>query len=287
MWSSTRRAFAFCALALAIFASSSDAFAAPAKAAAKVAGRARPGKAKGKGPQSIGAPNGGRLAGASRLRGSKHLRQREGAHSWGLPQLTHLLHKAATDVARRHRGSQMLVGDLSGRTGGRLDGHNSHQSGRDVDVGFYVMNVKGKPVAVKHFVAFDDHGNGRELGWAHFDEARNWAMVESLLKDDKASVRYIFVTNGLRARLLAHATKKHVSKEILARAASVMMSPRDADLHDDHFHVRIACPESMRDVCTEESSTREPAAAAEKVEPAKPDAAAAVAPDPPKPEDSK
>ncbi len=43
-----------------------------------------------------------------------------------------------------------------------------------------------------------------------------------------------------------------------------MMSPHDADLHDDHVHVRIACPDSMRDVCIEESVAHEaPARAAD------------------------
>jgi penicillin-insensitive murein endopeptidase len=35
------------------------------------------------------------------------------------------------------------------------------------------------------------------------------------------------------------------------------MSPKEADLHNDHFHVRIACPEAMRGACVEESRSRE------------------------------
>jgi penicillin-insensitive murein DD-endopeptidase len=234
-----------------------------------------------KGGQSIGAPNNGHLAGAVRLRGSKVLRQREGNHSWGLPQLVHMLQHTATVVARKHRGSQMLVGDLSGRTGGHLDHHSSHQTGRDADVGFYVMNSKGKPMAVKRFIPFDDAGNARDAPGVRFDEARNWTMVEAMLKDDKASVRYMFITNALRAKLLAYAAKKHVPKELVERAAGVMMSPNDADLHDDHVHVRIACPESTRDACIEEAVVREPVAKApDEEKPADPPAAAPAAPAP-------
>lgn len=207
-------------------------------------------------PQSIGAPNSGRLSGAALLKQSKQLKQRAGAHSWGLPALVKLLHRAADRVAKKHRGSTLLVGDLSGKTGGHLDGHNSHQTGRDADIGFYVMNSRGKPVATKRFIAFDEHGRARDLPWASFDDARNWALVQALLEDPQANVRYLFVTNALRARLLAHAAKKNASKELIAKAAAAMMSPKDADVHDDHFHVRIACPESMRGVCVEESSAR-------------------------------
>jgi penicillin-insensitive murein endopeptidase len=164
-----------------------------------------------------------------------------------------LLHHAANAVARKHAGSVMFVGDLSGRTGGHLDHHNSHQTGRDADVAFYVANSKNKPIPLKRFIAFDDAGNARDVPGAHFDEARNWALVEAFLKDQGATVRYLFITPGLRSRLLAYAAKKHVAKELVDRAATVMMSPADSDLHDDHFHVRIACPESMHDVCIEES----------------------------------
>jgi penicillin-insensitive murein DD-endopeptidase len=211
------------------------------------------GKGSAKGAQSIGAPNAGKLTGSIRLKGSRTLRQREGAHSWGLPALVQLLKRAGSHVARKHKGSRMLVGDLSGRTGGPLEGHRSHQSGRDADIGFYVLNSRGKPVNVKHFVAFDGSGKGRELPWASFDDARNWTLIEALIDDPKTDVRYLFIHSGLRARLLAYAARKHVPKDIISRAAAAMMPPRDLDLHDDRLHVRIACPASMREVCSEES----------------------------------
>ena len=79
----------------------------------------------------------------------------------------------------------LLVGDLSAKDGGPLTGHNSHQTGRDADVGFYVMNASGKPLPSKHFVSFDRNGVGKDLTNLRFDDARNWFLVESLLKDEK------------------------------------------------------------------------------------------------------
>lgn len=208
------------------------------------------------GAQSVGAPNAGHLEGAMLLRGSPTLKQKSGSHSWGLPELVRALQRASVKVAKKHKSSVMLVGDLSGRTGGFLERHGSHQTGRDADVGLYVMNSKGKSVNVRHFVAFDATGKGRELPWAMFDEARNWELVQALLQDEKANVRYLFIANPLRAKLLAQAVKKHASKELIARAAAAMMSPPEADVHDDHLHVRIGCPESMRGVCIEEAMFR-------------------------------
>lgn len=257
MWSSSGRIARVLALALALVTVPAAAHAAHGKA--KVTRKAKPG-AKGakkkEAARSIGAPNHGHLEGAALLKQGRTLKQRSGAHSWALPQMVKLLHHASAAVARKHKGSVMFVGDLSGKTGGRIDKHGSHQSGRDADVAFYVMNSKGKPLPAKRFIAFDDAGNARDVPGARFDEARNWALVEALLKDRDAHVRYLFVTNGLRARLLAYAARKHAPKELIERAAAAMMSPPDADLHDDHFHVRIACPESMRDVCVEESTVK-------------------------------
>jgi penicillin-insensitive murein DD-endopeptidase len=228
--------------------------AAPAKKhPAKVASATKVTKGSHKGPQSVGAPNAGHLEGAMLLRGSHTLKQKEGSHSWGLPELVRALQRASVKVAKKHKNSVMLVGDLSGRTGGFLERHGSHQTGRDADVGLYVMNSKGKPVNVRHFVAFDGTGKGRELPWAMFDEARNWDLVEALLTDEKANVRYLFISNPLRAKLLAQAAKKHATREMITRAAAAMMSPPEADVHDDHIHVRIACPESMRGSCIEEA----------------------------------
>ena len=213
------------------------------------------GKTGKRGAQSVGSPNSGRLVEGMRLRSTSHLALREGAHTWGLPALVRLLREAGEQVGRKHSGAVVFVGDMSARNGGPIAGHNSHQSGRDVDVGFFITNSKGKPVNVKRFVAFDPDGRAREPTWARFDDARNWTLVEALL-NDPAGVRYLFVSTGLRARLLAYAKRKGKSDAIIQRAAAAMMAPKDADLHDDHFHVRIGCPESMRGTCVEESGQR-------------------------------
>jgi penicillin-insensitive murein endopeptidase len=214
--------------------------------------------------RSVGPPNRGRLEGAARLKKSSSLRPREHHHPWGLPDLVRLLQRAASKVAHKHRGAVLLVGDLSARKGGPLPGHNSHQSGRDADVGFYVVNAKGKSVRLPHFVAFGADGRQRgDSDAARFDDARNWDFVEALLNDKKAAVRYLFISNALRARLLRYAAAKGAPKELITRAAAAMMSPAHAETHDDHFHVRISCPTPMRGTCVEESVARGPASAAD------------------------
>src|SRR5690348_10906954 len=93
------------AIGLALVGSRGEASATPrTHAVASHAGHAGRGE-KAEPAQSIGPPNAGRLEGAVRLKGSHTLQQREGAHSWGLPQLVKLLHHAADRVARKHKGS--------------------------------------------------------------------------------------------------------------------------------------------------------------------------------------
>ena len=207
----------------------------------------------------MGAPNHGRLENGVALRGSRALRLAPGARPYGMPELVGALGRAADAVARKHKGAVLFVGDLSSRTGGPLPIHKSHQSGRDADLGMYAIDLKGRSVPLRRFVAFDGAGRARDGSGLRFDDARNWALVEALLKDPEVEARYFFITNELRARLLAYAAKKDVRPELALRAAGAMMSPANADPHDDHFHFRIACPESSKEGCVEESLAPESA----------------------------
>jgi penicillin-insensitive murein endopeptidase len=205
---------------------------------------------------SVGAPNGGRLVGGVQLLRSRALSPREAGHSYALPELVRLLHRGAAKVAQRHRGSVLFVGDLSAREGGALEGHHSHQTGRDADVGFYVTNAAGRPLLTKRFVGFDGEGRARDGSGERFDDARNWAFVQALLTDRQAHVQYLFISLPLRARLLKYAERVRAPLGVVRRAAEVMMSPAHAESHDDHWHIRISCPPSMRGVCIEESQLR-------------------------------
>ena len=135
-------------------------------------------------------------------------------------------------------------------------GAHTSRRGRGVKRSAALDAAGGRPFDPWAFANFDDGGRGLTPNEGlRFDDARNWDLIEALLQDDKATVRYLFVTPPLKARLLAQAARKHARPELIARAAAAMMSPQE-DVHDDHVHVRIACPESMRDVCIEEAMPR-------------------------------
>jgi penicillin-insensitive murein endopeptidase len=207
--------------------------------------------------RSIGAPWHGRLERGIELRESQHIR-RAGAyasstHFFGTAELVHLIERAAAVVARRNPGSKLTTGELSKHSGGEIDGHGSHENGRDADLSFYMMDAAGHPYANPYaFAAFraDGHGLGANAG-LRFDDARNWDLVSRLVADPEARVQYIFVARALRDRLLNEGRARHAPMSVLARAASVLVQPATGNPHRNHFHVRIYCDPSDRPACVD------------------------------------
>ncbi len=209
--------------------------------------------------RSIGSPTEGRLVGGMHLETAPYLRivpSYEGEDvRWGLEPLVAMIDRAAHAVRRHFPDAIASVGHLSRAGGGDLDRHRSHESGRDADVSFFVRSASGKQLLPSHFVAF--RGDGTAPSWpaAYFDDAKNWAFVAAMVSDPEAHVTHLFIAAPLRARLLAYAERNGVPAMLRVRAAEAMQQPRGALPHDDHFHVRIACPAHMNG-CVENPAAR-------------------------------
>jgi len=209
--------------------------------------------------RSIGSPTDGHLEGGARLADAPYLRivpaYSSGDNRWGLEPLVGLIDGAAKTVRKQYPDAVLSVGHLSRKGGGDLERHASHESGRDADIGFYVKNHVGKPIYADHFVAFKGDGTATSWPGARFDDARNWALVAALVGDGRAHITHIFVTTELRQRLLDYAARIGAPPGLRSRAAEVMAQPKGALPHDDHFHVRIACPQGMQQ-CVEQPVAR-------------------------------
>jgi penicillin-insensitive murein endopeptidase len=221
---------------------------------AKIAAAAAPARRTAPGT-SVGSPTEGHLIGGAHLADAPYLRiypVYAGADvRWGVEPLVGLVDRAAKNVHKQFPDAVLSVGHLSKAGGGELDRHASHESGRDADIGFYVKNVAGKPILADHMVAFTGDGTAPSWPGAHFDDARNWALVSSIVSDGHARVTHIFVATPIRERLLAYAARIGASPAIRNKVAEVLAQPHGALPHDDHFHVRIACPSGM-DKCIEQ-----------------------------------
>ena len=204
---------------------------------------------------SVGSPNEGKLVGGVKLDTSDGTVRvvpayQRGDTRWGLPALIHMLERSAKKVAKKNPGAVLGIGDISRKSGGDIFLHRSHESGRDVDIAFYVLDHKGKSFLPDTFVQFQGSIQSSSMPGARFDVAKNWALVQAMLEDPVARVSHIFVADPLRRMLLAHA-RSRVSPALYNRAAVVMMQPSNALPHDNHFHVRISCPADMRKSCVE------------------------------------
>jgi len=231
----------------------------PVRASAKAGDAKKPADAKAAVPHvralSAGSPTDGKLVNGVRLEPSPVLRFAPGYAAgdvhFGLPSLVAMIDRSAHDVAKKYPGSVLNMGHLSRKNGGEVDRHASHESGRDADIGFYIKNGAGKPILEDSFVAFQADGKAEKWPGALFDDARNWALVSSLLVDPKARITHIFVATPLRDRLLDYARKMGAHPDIRERASEVLAQPKGSLPHDDHFHVRIACPSGMSE-CVEQ-----------------------------------
>lgn len=203
--------------------------------------------------RSVGSPTEGKLEGAVRLDESRSLRC-VGEQRWALPGLVTLLKRAAERVHKRHPDAKLTVGDLSAKHGGDLEGHRSHESGRDVDLGFYLTSG-GKGVLTKYFAKIDEDGRVVDMKSARFDDERNWRLVEALLTERSARVTRIFIAAHLEQRLLATAARLKAPRWLRDRAAEALFVPKGVLPHDDHFHVRVACPSGQRQ-CVEAPTPR-------------------------------
>ena len=202
--------------------------------------------------RSIGAPFAGSLHNGMPVRASDELVVLPGEsnrHSFfGTVPMVKMLVEASEKVWKAKPGARLRVGELSRRTGGLLQGHRSHQSGRDVDLGLYLTTKNGTPLEARFYIAVDAAGRGR-LGKrpVRFDDVRNYHLVKALVMNEHAIVQFIFASKGIKRRLMKTARKLGASKEVLKRITHVVIPPpNSAHPHDNHFHVRIYC--SMDDI---------------------------------------
>jgi penicillin-insensitive murein endopeptidase len=200
---------------------------------------------------SVGRATRGALVGGVALQSSEHLAVKSSSQgqNFGTPELVALLGRVSLQVAERSPGSRMQVGDLSREGGGRFGPHRSHRSGRDADVGFYLLDAEGNPTQPPRFHDIGRDGIARQDASVHLDEVRTWQLIEALVTETETPVQFIFVAAHIKARLLEEGRRQGASEETLAHAAAVVQEER---AHTNHLHVRIYCPISDIPRCDEE-----------------------------------
>jgi penicillin-insensitive murein endopeptidase len=197
---------------------------------------------------TVGSPNQGVQTNAAELpaAGPGFVRYRpQGAHHFGRPRLV----SALTRIARELRDGDpaappLVIGDLSARTGGKIDGHQSHRTGRDVDILYQYLTPGGARVTAPGFIRVEADGLARvpEDGTIlRLDVEHEWRLVKALVTAPEIGVQFMFASRNVEALLIDYALARGEPLELVLRAQSVMWQPGDSRPHDDHVHLRIAC----------------------------------------------
>lgn len=156
------------------------------------------------------------------------------AYAWGTPRTVHRLREGLRAYARvADGGPDVHVGDLSKAGGGPFPPHLSHQSGRDVDIGYV---LRGSDADVPRFL---------RAHAGNLDRERTWKLIRALL--ETRAVAWIFIDYEVQAMLYEQARAEGATAEALdtwfqypAGDRAMHGILRDWRGHDDHFHVRFS-----------------------------------------------
>jgi penicillin-insensitive murein endopeptidase len=197
---------------------------------------------------AVGAPHLGVQTDGAELpaAGPGYVRYRpKGVNHFGRARLVKALEAVSRKMLKDDPTTPPLViGDLSAKAGGKIDGHQSHRTGRDVDLLFYYVTPRGARVTAPGFIHVGADGlalvpdTGELL---RLDIDHEWRLVRALLESPDIGVQFLFVSRTVEALLIDYALSRGEPYELVLRAQSVMLEPGDSMSHDDHFHLRIAC----------------------------------------------
>lgn len=207
---------------------------------------------------TVGAPNLGVQTDAVELpvSGPGFVRYRPlGAHHYGRPRLVAALTRIARELAAGDPlAPPLVIGDLSAKTGGKIDGHQSHRTGRDVDILYQYVTPAGARVAAPGFIRVEADGLARVPEDGHIlrlDIEHEWRLVKSLVTAPEIGVQFLFASHNVEALLIDYALARGEPLDLVLHVQSVMWQPGDSLPHDDHIHLRIACSvEETLEGCT-------------------------------------
>lgn len=185
--------------------------------------------------ESVGRPNDGRLLRGRMLPPGAGYKFK-GRAGYGTDETIATLIWVVGRVLTRYPASaDLIIKDISREHGGRFRPHKSHQSGRDVDLGYYVR----ENARLRNF----KHTSPRTI-----DGEKTWYLIEQLLRTGQ--VRMIFIDHPLQAVLYDHARRSGWREADLAaifeypqrRNAKALI--RHIRGHANHMHVRFRCAAS-------------------------------------------
>lgn len=183
------------------------------------------------GPASLGKTNAGALFGALQMQESSLWNIVNPRETYGTAETIAYLSHAIERVNQKFPDTAPInIGDISRPKGGHFVPHVSHQSGRDVDLGFYYKDGS----------AWYARANTSNL-----DLQRTWALIKYTITE--TDVEVIFVDRSIQALLRTHATEagedqawlKHVFGGPGSNLRPMLLHEKG---HKTHLHIRYYNP---------------------------------------------
>ncbi len=187
--------------------------------------------------ESIGQPWNGSLRNGEVMPRGEGYKLRRPQRAFGATHVVeHLRHVIAEVRALYPRVHTLAIGDLSAEHGGKLADHVSHQSGLDVDLGFYFQKVPA------------DYPDKFVMASSAIDLEATWALVTAFARTTPldTGVQVILLDHDVQGQLYRWARAHGTPDDQLAE---ILQYPRSKDTlvgivrhwphHADHLHVRF------------------------------------------------
>lgn len=182
---------------------------------------------------SVGLVEAGRLINGVQMPSGDTWQVVDSQRAYGTQETIDFIQLAANQVREQFPDAPPLrINHIGAKNGGYLRPHQSHQAGRDVDLGFY-------------YPAGEDPGRLSKRRELAMDLPMNWALLKSIITG--SDVQFVLVDKRIQARLYDFALKQGEDKAWLDKLfhggwGSLI---RHARGHRDHFHVRYYSPRSQ------------------------------------------
>jgi penicillin-insensitive murein endopeptidase len=183
------------------------------------------------GTASLGKTNSGAIFRSVQMPEGENWKIVNPRETYGTPETIAYLSHAINRVNQQFPETAPInIGDISSAKGGHLRPHVSHQSGRDVDLGFYYLDNS----------AWYARGNASNL-----DLARTWALIKSTITE--TDVEVIFVDRSIQTLLRAYASEQGEDEAWLDQVFGGPSSNLRPMLlhekgHKTHLHIRYYNP---------------------------------------------
>jgi LysM repeat protein len=185
--------------------------------------------------ESVGRPYDGRLVNGEKLPKGPGYSYGGRRNVYGTNETVTLLVECFGEQVKKYPdGPRIVVGNLSQKKGGKFGPHASHQSGRDVDLGY--MHKKGKQPVTQLMRTTPKN----------LDPRRTWHLLQCFI--DSGQVHYMFMAHSLQKALYEHLLKRRFKKKYLDKLFQYPRKSGGGGIiqhssgHADHVHIRFKCP---------------------------------------------